>query len=116
MHPAPLPALTDLGATPPHWLNLAAQARILDVVTRTAVAFHVIPAAIFTKCKTERLCMARHAAMTLLRDRFNFTLQEIAATFGRKDHGTVSNALRQTSNRWHRDLKFRAIFDQLSQA
>ena len=93
------PNLSDLGATPPPWYDSATLVRFERVVRLAASLHGVEPAALFLETRGPAIAsQARQLAMAALRAA-GFSLQGIAETFRRRDHGTVLGACRAVARR-----------------
>jgi chromosomal replication initiator protein len=67
--------------------------RIAPIKQAVAEFYEVDVAALSAKARPERLVLPRHVAMYLCRRLTRYSVQEIAAAFGGRDHATVCNAV-----------------------
>lgn len=77
-----------------HWLDSAE--RIIEIVCRHC---EISRGELMGNARPDRIAFPRHIAMTLVRNRCHWSLNEVGAFFGGRDHGTVMNAARRVEER-----------------
>lgn len=82
----------------------------------TARAFGVTPEELISRSRTVRLAWPRHVAMYLAREVSGHSLPDIGRRFGGRNHTTVLNAWRQTTERMAADPGARQAVEDLRQA
>ncbi len=87
--------------------------QIMEAVSRE---FHVAEDEILSKSRMERIALARHVAMYLMRQMIpSYSLLKIAGIFSRNDHTTVLNAQKKVDRMLEQDSAFRAKVEELSE-
>lgn len=67
-----------------------------------------------SKKRVKSISVPRQIGIYLARSLTSFSLEEIGAAFGGKDHTTVMYAVEKTKQRAHKDRQFNATLDQLT--
>lgn len=80
------------------------------ILTDTARAFNVTLDRMFSYDRTEPVCLARFAAMKIIRDQRNLSLPVIARLVRRKHHTTVLGGIRRADKLLVSDPGFRDAF------
>lgn len=88
----------ELPMTAPELVNL--------ITTEAANAFWVTPEAIMGKTRTKSTADARLVSVTIYREITGHSLLETARAFGKKEHGTVKNAVRRVAELREVDMIF----------
>lgn len=88
-------------------------AQVVEAVSRE---FHVAEDEIFSKSRMERISLARHVAMYLIRKLIpSYSLLKVAEIFGRNDHTTVLNAQKKIERILEQDQSFRAKLEEVTE-
>lgn len=97
-------------ATAPAFLPHDLSVLVPRIVAATAAVYHLPAAEILGRCKTQPICTARQIAMALCAELSAASTYQVAACFGRKDHGTVTWARKSITARRETDPHLAAAY------
>lgn len=88
--------------------------RVLEIAQVVAVNFGVTVPEIMSPCRTDRIAWARQVAYWITYKRAHLTMKQTAAAFNRRDHTTVSYAIRSIDNHRDADADFAKELEKLA--